>query len=60
MSGLEASLILIGVLLGVMAILAGAGWLAFYLLDRLERDRARKGGTPAANPHGAGAGPPLS
>jgi hypothetical protein len=39
MSGLEASLILIGVLLGVMALLGGLGWLTLYLLDRFEGDR---------------------
>jgi hypothetical protein len=39
MSGLEASLVLIGVLLGVMALLGGAGLLAFYLTDRFRDDR---------------------
>jgi len=36
MSGLEASLVLIGVSIGVMALLAGGAWFALLLLDRSE------------------------
>lgn len=36
MSGLEASLVFIGVFIGVMALLAGGAWLALVLLDRRE------------------------
>jgi hypothetical protein len=36
MSGLEASLVFIGVLIGVMALLAGGTWYALLLLDRRE------------------------
>lgn len=36
MSGLEASLVLIGVFIGVMGLLAGCAWLALLLLDRTE------------------------
>ncbi|WP_187366298.1 hypothetical protein [Trebonia kvetii] len=36
MSGLEASLVLIGVFIGVMGLLAAGAWLALLLLDRVE------------------------
>jgi hypothetical protein len=41
MSGLEASLIFIGVTIGVLGLLAGGAWFALLLLDRAEtRGRA--------------------
>jgi hypothetical protein len=36
MSGLEASLVFIGVFVGVMALLAGGAWFALLLLERTE------------------------
>jgi hypothetical protein len=39
MSGLEASLVLIGVLLGVMAILAAGAWFMLMLMIRRENRR---------------------
>lgn len=36
MSGLEASLVLIGIFIGVMGLLAGCAWIALLLLDRAE------------------------
>jgi hypothetical protein len=36
MSGLEASLVFIGVSIGVLGLLAGGAWFALLLLDRTE------------------------
>jgi hypothetical protein len=41
MSGLEASLVFIGVFAGVMALLAGGAWFALVLIERAET----RGGT---------------
>lgn len=42
MSGLEASLVFIGVSIGVLGLLAGGAWFALLLLDRTET----RGGAP--------------